>query len=113
MNKREDLVFHVVSKRKFREQFNAGRYNPPESETEGLRCVTIQQLKEHLDREFRARKNLLILVIDKIRLESKISFHEEDATYLIHGGINQDAVIDKIRIDCSKEGTFDVTVASV
>ena len=113
MNKREDLVFHVVSKRKFREQFQAGRYNPPEAETEGLRCVDVHQLKEHLDRDFRSRKNLLILVIDKIRLESRISLHEEDGTYHISGGINQDAVIDKIRIDCTIEGTFDVSVESV
>ncbi|TVQ65667.1 MAG: hypothetical protein EA360_08715 [Balneolaceae bacterium] len=110
MNKNQDLIFHVVSRRKFKENYNSGSYFPPEAETAGLVCVPVTELKEFLDREFRTRKNLLILVIDRIRLDSKLSIHSEDGLMIINGPINQDAVIDKIRIDCNPDGLFDISV---
>lgn len=110
MNRKEDLVFHVVSKRKFKENFSGGSYHPQELEEGGLLCVTVENLQEHLNKNFSKRKNLFILVIDRIRLESRVSRNEDEGLIYIEGAINQGAVIDKIRIDCNRDGLFDISI---
>ncbi|TVR18055.1 MAG: hypothetical protein EA391_03190 [Balneolaceae bacterium] len=103
-----DLIFHILSKRKWQERNNAGTYSTGEDEIE---CVTASFLNEYLNSQFQGRKNLLLLVIDQNRLANSI-LKEENGKLYLSLGINLDAVLDKIRVDSAKDGSFDIQVES-
>lgn len=111
-----DLIFHVVSKRKWRESFQEGIYSiksdDDAEESSGIECVRINFLNEYLNQQFKGRKNLFILVIDISRLERKPVVREGLELIQIGNEIRSEAILDKIRIDCGKEGQFDLTVFS-
>lgn len=110
---RTDLIFHVVSRRKWPELNKNGYYSSENSEeTGGVNCVKAEYLQNHLNQEYKDRKNLLILVIDVSRLTSKVSDKSDGKTVFIEGKVNLDAILDKIRIDCSEDGSFDISVDS-
>ncbi len=103
-----DLIFHILSKRKWQERNNAGTYSTGEDEIE---CVDSSTLNEYLNTQFHGRKNLLMLVVDRNRLSNSF-LREEDGKLYLERGINLDAVLDKIRIDSEKDGSFDIQVES-
>lgn len=111
-----DLIFHVVSKRKWRECFQDGIYSTePEDDSGeklGIECVRIDTLNTYLNQKFKGRKNLFILVIDISRLSRKPIQGKEHELIYIGNEIRSEAILDKIRIDCGKEGQFDLTVFS-
>jgi uncharacterized protein (DUF952 family) len=108
-----DLVFHAVSKRKWKDLNKGGYYSPAENgEDIEITCTTSEKLNDYLNEKFKGRKNLLLLVIDKSRLTSKITFNKEDGSAIIENAINIDAILDKIKLDCDTEGRFDVSVDS-
>lgn len=111
MSLQTDLIFHVVSRRKWRD-LNKGGYYKPENfpEKEVVECVTAENLNSFLNDQFHGRKNLLILVIDLYRLSSRYKDDPDRGRVHIMGGVNADAILDKIRIDCNKDGRFDVEV---
>ncbi len=107
-----DLIFHIVSKRKWRDRNKGGFYTTDDT-TDGeqkVECISSVNLKDYLNENFKARKNLLLLVIDKSRLINPILKSQSDNIVWIKDGINIDAILDKIRIDCDKEGKFDLEV---
>ncbi|PWN07557.1 DUF952 domain-containing protein [Rhodohalobacter mucosus] len=111
MSLKSDLIFHVVSRRKWRDLNKGGYYKPEDfHEKEFVECVTAGDLNSFLNDRFQGRKNLLILVIDLYRLSSRYKKHGETGRVHIMGGVNTDAILDKIRIDCNTDGSFDVEV---
>ena len=111
MSLQAELIFHVVSRRKWRDLNKGGYYKPENfSETEVVECVKAQDLNSFLNGQFHGRKNLLILVIDLFRLSSRYKEDPESGRVHIMGGVNTDAILDKIRIDCNRDGSFDVEV---
>lgn len=111
-----DLIFHIVSKRKWRECFQDGIYSIDSGieseETTGIECVKINYLNEYLNKYFKGRKNLFILVIDISRLARKPAHSENHEVIHISKEIRSEAILDKIRIDCGNEGQFDLNVFS-
>lgn len=107
-----DLIFHIVSRRKWHLLNTEGYYKPEDFDEEtGIKCVEAKALTEHLNTYYKGRKNLFLIVIDKSRLVSKYKTDEGDGINYIMGGINLDAILDKIRIDCTPDGTFDIEIA--
>lgn len=110
-----DLLFHVVSRRKW-PSLNQGGYYRPESdkqtEPEDIRveCVGGEDLKNYLDRNYKGRKNLLILVIDVSRLAHRVEKMSDSGHFLVHQRINVDSILDKVQIDCNTEGGFDLDI---
>jgi uncharacterized protein (DUF952 family) len=105
-----DLIFHVVSRRKWPTLNKSGYYKSEDlDEMGGVVCVKAGQLQAYLNEEFNGRKNLLILVIDTSRVSNRM-YDDKNDTISVEGGINLDAILDKIRIDCSEDGTFNVEV---
>lgn len=105
-----DIIFHAVSKRKWPEYNKQGSFNPtglPDKEAV-IKCSSSENLKEYLNDGFKGRKNLLLLVIDRFRVNNKITKGDQSGELLIHGAINIDAILDKIRIDCNTDGHFDI-----
>jgi uncharacterized protein (DUF952 family) len=106
-----DLIFHVVSRRKWRDLYKDGYYKPEDFSDKGkVECVTSDKLNEFLNNHFRGRKNLLILVIDVFRLASRHKLNKESGLVEIEGGVNADAILDKIRIDCNQDKEFDIEI---
>ncbi|MDX1590450.1 MAG: hypothetical protein R3283_00725 [Balneolaceae bacterium] len=111
MSFKPDLIFHVVSRRKWRDLYTNGFYKSEDfSETQIVECVTAEELNSYLNKNFQGRKNLLILVIDVFRLSNRYSRNEESGRVVVEGGVNGDAILDKIRIDCNQDGEFDIEV---
>lgn len=108
-----DLIFHIVSRRKWPELNNGGFYKPEDFDPEfGIECVSSSYLQEYLNKDHFGRKNLFILVIDKFRLTTKMRKEKDGDIIKLLDPINLDAILDKIRIDCNEEKKFDLTVKS-
>lgn len=106
---KSDLIFHVVSRRKWHGLNKHGIYTPEIfKDTDKIECVKAEELRDYLNQEFKGRKNLIILVIDKSRLTFTYYNKLETGRILVEKGINLDAILDKIRIDCEPDGNFDI-----
>lgn len=106
-----NLIFHVVSKRQWKEFNQGGYFNPAGSRYEnGIVCVKPSQLKSYINEKFKGRRQVLLLVIDKSRLMSKTELDEDREIIMIKDRINMDSVLDKIFIKPNKEGFFEVDV---
>ncbi|MFU8811349.1 MAG: DUF952 domain-containing protein [Balneolaceae bacterium] len=105
-----DLIFHVVSRRKWPSLIENGEYKPDHfSETQTIECVTAGYLNAYLNDAYKSHRNLFLLVIDSARLQKRVSIPEDATVLNLDFPVNQDAILDKIRIDASKEdGTFDL-----
>lgn len=113
---KQDLIFHLIPKRKWRECQQGGVYKLPEEETEQgwIRCYRADEVNDAANRLFGGRKQILLLVIHSNRLSGRLRFEEreEGSVPLVESGINLDAIIDKIMLDPDEEGRFDIRIES-
>lgn len=106
-----NLIFHTVSKRKWQEFNKGGNFDPEGSKyDEGIVCVTAGRLKEFINTNFKGRRRLFVLVIDKSRLINRAEFDKENELYVVKNKINMDSILDKIELRPNKEGVFDIEV---
>ena len=106
------LIFHPVSKRKWKEFNKGGFYDPQGSKYEnGIVCVKADDLKNYLNQNFKGRRQVLVLVIDKSRLVPKTTHDKETEQFRVEDRINMDAILDKILLKPNKEGLFDIEVS--
>lgn len=106
------LIFHTVSKRKWKEFNKGGFYDPQGSKYEnGIVCVKADDLKNYINENFQGRRQVLVLVIDKSRLVPNTSHDKETDRFKVKDRINLDAILDKILLKPNKEGLFDITVS--
>ncbi|WP_340103025.1 DUF952 domain-containing protein [Rhodohalobacter sp. 8-1] len=109
----EDLIFHVVSRRKWPKLNKEGVYAPEDFDPEeGIRCALPQTLEEYLNTEYSGRKNIFLLVIDVSRLATNMKKRKEGGYVTLHQPINIDAILDKIQLDSNEKGEFDINVKS-
>jgi uncharacterized protein (DUF952 family) len=107
-----NLIFHPVSKRKWKEFNKGGFYSPEGSKYEhGIICLGANRLKSYINENFQGRRQILVLVIDKSRLLSKPSFDKDSERYLVENKINMDAILDKITLKPNKKGVFEIEVS--
>jgi uncharacterized protein (DUF952 family) len=110
---RPDLLFHVISKRKWRESNNEGFFRIiEEGINQEIECVESESLNEYMNENFKGRKNLLVIVIVTSRIVNRIETKSKNGIkyFDVADGINVDAILDKIRIDCNEDGLFDLDV---
>ena len=108
-----DLIFHIVSKRKWRDANKDGVYKPySEDDEESVEFVWPVYLNEYLNEKFRGRKNLFILVVDVNRLNIRLTSQKEERIVKAGTEIHNEAILDKIRIDCGTDGLFDLEIES-
>lgn len=107
------MIFHGVPRRKWSSLNKNGNFAPEDFDPEeGIKCALPQTLTEYLNINFGGRKNLFLLVIDVSRLSTNIQRRKSDGYMYLNRPINIDAILDKIRLDSNKDGTFDVNVKS-
>jgi len=109
-----DLIFHLVSRRKWKERQQNGYYQPDKN-GEGdswIRCYLPEEVEEAANAHFSGRKNIFMLVINTNNLTGKLEFRELDgkSVPMIKSRINLDAVIDKILLVPDKEGKFEIKI---
>lgn len=108
-----DLIFYAVSRRKWPRLNKNGIFAPEDFDAEeGMLCAQPDNLKEYLNKYYKGRKNLFLLVIDVSRLSTNIQKKKEGNYIMLHSPVNTDAILDKIRIDCNQDGLFDLSVKS-
>lgn len=106
------LIFHAVSKRKWKEFNKGGFYDPQGTKyDDGIICVNADKLKEYLNNNFKGSRQVLVLVIDKSRLMPKSSYNKEKDRFNVEDRINMDAILDKILLKPNKEGIFDIEIS--
>lgn len=73
-----DLLFHVVSKRKWKLQIRDGMYRPEHyHEDNGVETVTGKDINKYLNAMYAGRKNLLLIVIETSRLRKRSAITQE------------------------------------
>lgn len=112
--KQPDLIFHLVSKRKWKEHLHSGYYRPESTggDDEWIECYTGSGIEEVANRKFRGRKRIFLLVINTQRLSSEMMFREVEGEEfpMVRKRINLDSIIDKIDLMPDEEGLFEIRV---
>jgi uncharacterized protein (DUF952 family) len=107
----KDLIFHVASKRKWRDRIERGQYKAdPETDDTGVLCVGAQHLRSYVNSKFSDRKKAMLLVIDKARVVNPIQQDKETGIYIIEEGLNTDAILDRITLTQNEEGLYDIEI---
>ena len=111
---KSDLIFHLVSKRKWKERQQNGYYQPDKN-VDGnswIRCYLPDEVEEAANTHFSGRKNIIMLVINTRNLTGKLEYRDQDgkAVPMIENRINLDAVIDKILLVPDEEGKFEIKI---
>jgi uncharacterized protein (DUF952 family) len=113
----KELVFHIVSRRKWRDWTANGRYSPEVlAEIGYIPCVYGESVGKIADRRYQGRKNLYLLVIDPVRIETKVSIEKDpysgEEIIAIYGPLNLDAIIDKILLQPDEDGFFNIRISN-
>lgn len=98
------IIYHITTAEAWKKASFDGLYEAASLTTEGfIHCSTESQVKGVLERYFQDQTNLLKLVIDTDKLESKLKFElapsvNEEFPH-IYGPINTDAVIGVLSVE--------------
>ena len=109
-----DLLFHITNKEQWREYSGSGFIKPESLETEGfIHTSEGKQVQDTLNRIFKGEKEVLLLVIDPLRIQEPIKYEKAENGEVsphIYGQISIDALIDKIPLQADKKGDFSISV---
>lgn len=113
----EDLIFHIVEKRTWKNIENRGEYSPESLEQEGfIHCSTGDQINATANRIYQGKRHLFLLIIDTNRVDAPIKYEEdpdlEEKFPHIYGSLNTVAVLDKISLNPDKKGNFHLEFSS-
>lgn len=109
-----DLIFHLVSKRKWKEWQQNGYFRPQviADDEEWIECYTAANVEEMANLNFRNRKHILMLVINTKRLTSSVELREKEGNQypMVEKRVNLDAVIDKISLVPDENGLYEIKI---
>lgn len=111
---REDLIFHLVHKKKWKEQKLDGRYHPQSLDSEGfIHCSSGNDIESVANRLFKGKRRILLIVINTSLIEPELKYEKDEDTGVvyphIYGPLNLDAVIDKIELAPDEDGSFKIS----
>jgi len=106
-----ELLFYIVTKRKWKENNQKGWYKPDDFKDSGyIKLMSSSKIEKEANKNFSGRKKVLLLVIDTYRIAGKISKKSEDGYFILNGALNSDALLDKILLESNPDGKFEVDV---
>lgn len=108
-----DLLFTLISKTDWKLYSQSGSFEPEDLIKKGfIRCYQGNQVEAAANSEFEGIDELLLIVIDPLRLQVPIKKESENGTVYpnLYGAFSIDAVIDRIPIKRSKKGKFSVQI---
>jgi len=114
---RDDLIFHITTKKIFKKAKNNSAFEPESLEEQGfIPCSTGDQVEETANRNFGSREQILLLVINVSALSSELKYEKDEQTGEkhphIYGPLNTDAIIDKLQVFSEKDGSFNIAFSS-
>jgi uncharacterized protein (DUF952 family) len=97
------IIYHITTKAEWDKAVDKGSYETPSLIEEGfIHCSHENQIAGVLERYFAGKKDLVKLVIDTDKLNSKYVFEwspsVQDTFPHVYGAINTDAVIEVVTI---------------
>ncbi len=105
-----DTILHITTWADWEQAQAAGSYEGDTLATEGfIHCSTPEQVVEVADRDFRGRKDLVLLCIAPIRVQPEIRYElaENGQNYPhIYGPLNVDAVMSVASMPPGEDGRF-------
>lgn len=112
-----DLIFHIVEKKVWKNIENRGEYSPESIEQEGfIHCSAGHQINDTANRIFKDKRHLFLLIIDTNRVEAPIKYEEvpEQGEKFphIYGPLNTNAILDRISLNPDKNGQFHLEFTS-
>lgn len=108
-----DLLFTVIRRSDWKITTEDGQYEPTSYKEEGIvQCLTGDSLEAFLNKNFNEVENVMLVVIDPLRIEAPIKKMEKDGFHFvtIQGTFSLDAIIDKIPLEKDKEGKYSIKV---
>lgn len=108
-----DLLFTLIRKEDWKAFSESGIFEPDSLEEQGyIQCFLGSQIQEAANSFFSKENDLLLIVIDPLRLQVPIKHEKEgDQTYPnVYGSFSIDAIIDRIVLRKGKKGDFSVKV---
>lgn len=114
---REDLLFHITTRDKWKQYQKDGNYEPESFESNGfIRCFTGDQIEDAANRLFPDKDEILLIVIDVSIIREEVKYKEDEETGEkfphILGPLSINAVIDKIDIKAEDNGKFKISFTS-
>jgi len=107
---KSDLLFYIVSARKWSDLTRGGQFKPDELvELNRISLLPAEKVNDHLNSKYSGRKNLFLLIVDITRMD-KVPKRNNEGLYVIDDAIPVVAILDKIRLDSNKEGKFDIQI---
>jgi len=114
---KEELIFHLVTEKDWKEYKNNSVYSPQSLETDGfIHCSSGEDIQEIANRYFKSRDDVLLLVINTTLVDREIKYEKDqelDKEFPhIYGSINTGAVVDRIHLAPEANGSFDIVFES-
>ncbi len=108
-----DILFHISTKRKWKEQVKNGEYTPGNYDLTGrVELLHSEKVQAFLNSNFKGRKHTVLLVIDTSRLDGVVKDSGEFGVFYIEKPLNTDSVLDRIVLEPDKNGLFDINIES-
>lgn len=108
-----DLLFTIVDDQNWKEITFDGVFAPASLEELGyIKCIGENDLENYVNLERFKDKQLILVVIDPLRVKDSIKTVKEDNFKVIQlsGTLTMDAIIDKIHLEQSKKGDYKISV---
>ncbi len=106
LKKKESMIYHFALEKSWKKQLKEGNYKPDSLNKQGyINASSWEQIKATYYKHFSRPNQLLIIVIDPLKVKSEIKYEnssEGDQLYPhIYGPLNQDAIskIETVRLD--------------
>ena len=114
---KEDLIFHLVPKKKWHNNQRYGLYRPDLKDEEGfIHCSTADQVEDTANRFFKDQNNILLIVINYGKIQSDVKMEDTEGSGQeyphIYGPLNMDAILDKIKLQSDEDGLFQIDFTS-
>ncbi|MEX0723983.1 MAG: DUF952 domain-containing protein [Gracilimonas sp.] len=108
-----DLLFAVIKQSEWRKISQEESLKPESFEQDGaVYAFTGEHAEEIINHYFDGSENLLLIVLDPLRIQSPIKRVKQDGFDFIavQGQVTMDAIIDKIKLNADKKGAFSLNV---
>lgn len=108
-----DLLFTAFKETDWRKISQQGSLEPEsDKEDQVVLTFTGEHAEKILNDKFGNERKVLLIVLDPLRIQHPIKqIKQDDNNYVaIHGKVSLDAVIDKILLRKSREGSFSLNV---
>lgn len=108
-----DLLFAVIKQSEWRKISQEENLKPASFEQDGaVHAFTGEYAEDIINHYFDGTENLLLIVLDPLRIQSPIKRVKQDGFdfIAIQGQVKMDAIIDKIKLNADKKGAFSLNV---